>query len=177
MFKNLLKILRLPISIEELRNCEEWINFTDYSSSDPFSITHRNMLSIPSNKEGFEGFLSFQWAYDDEGTFRLPTKDEQKLISAVSNTLDERFKKDPDSFLLLHLASNGLSQWLVMTKNPSAVWIQAGEAISVSKKVNALHDQFSPVFRTEKMHDPEWKIVKDMQRTLRSFSYKKISSL
>jgi hypothetical protein len=158
------------ISIAKLKQSNEWRIVSELDDADPYIVMHRCPVGVPADRDGYEGFLSFQWVYDDEGSFRLANELERELIDSLTGAINRRFEVNNIGVLLFTMESNGLCQWIIITTDPNQAMIEAIEASSENPGTKKYFGEKFGRFNTQIFHDPKWEQIKKIQRLFRAKS-------
>ncbi|WP_035059801.1 DUF695 domain-containing protein [Andreprevotia chitinilytica] len=166
IFSKVKLLIHSEVTIEVLAESREWAAVSNTKSKNPLRLIHKKPFVIPRDKKGFDGFVSLSWAYDEEGSSRLPTQEEQVFIDEWTDRIKEKFEHDGASFLLLSMSSDGLQQWVLMTKKPDTAQFELIDAMGGNERVKAFLGGRYPAFEFSLVHDVEWTHMQQVQKII-----------
>ena len=157
-------------SLLDLVNSDEWRCVSDRTSDNPFELVYRAPLFVPEERDGFDYLLRFWWEFDKEGSSRLPTESEAKIIDAYTRAMRRGLTGRNCPLLLCSLSSDGMHQWIVAARDflgaQLEVWEATGEAqIETERTCGSF-----PTILTTSALDESWSDVLEAQKLIERFS-------
>jgi hypothetical protein len=157
------RVQSMEITIDRLKQSCEWREASMKQCHDPYIVRHRCPIGIPADNKGYEGFVSFQWPYGEEGSYRLADEHERFLIDWMTATLEQRFRDNEAGIFLSTMERDGLVQWVIVATDLLKASMEAIDATSETSGIEKYFGDRPPCFIAERFVDPSWNLLKNMQ--------------
>jgi len=138
--------------ITDLIRRDVWSVADGERADGPVVIRFRSYLPSPTQAHEYEWLLVACWAYADEGTGAMPSKETMKEMEEFEERLCGALERDALAVLTAILTFDGARQWVFYTHDVD----------SCGERINSMPQNVEPYpIELSARPDPEWRYLHD----------------